>query len=143
MLGVAISTSFTVLLIFSSDDPTIPLWTKLGFVVLVLAGIPFIWAYFFDRFRVTEHGLEHPANWGIKRHVTPWHEIESTRYSNVMKQFVVRALHGETARISIMHRGLQVFAQYVLKHAAASLRDETTRDLLEQTAAGDAIPLSG
>lgn len=142
-LGVLISGSFTVLLLLSNLDPTTPLWVKLAVGSFVLAGLPFIWAYFFDRYRVTDQGLEHPTAWGLGRRTTAWGGIQSTRYSSAMKYFELRGIHGETARISILHRGLPVFAKYVLKHAPDSPLDDTTRDLLNQTANGEAIPLSG
>lgn len=116
-------------------------WTTLIFVTFALLGALLIVEYWRVEHAMDDAGL-HYRGLVVPRFTLPWQEIRSVRYSTLARWIVLRSRRGDTARISILLRGLPAFAQRVLKDAPNAAIDAPTRALLREIAQGRLPPLA-
>ena len=110
------------------------------FVFFAAITLPMLSAYFLERSRLSEDGLEFHNFLGMRRWL-PWSELREVRFAPVMRWFRLTTRSGTTARVSIMLMGLPEFAQHVLRHAPPEALEDDLRRALRAMAAGDLPPL--
>ncbi len=107
-----------------------------AFSAFALLGLPLVADYYRDHHEVGARGLHYQTTFGGAGSAS-WNDLVKVRYSQGMKWFRLELRNSKVVRISAMMIGLADFAKLLLEHAPAADIDPATRQILEQTAAGN------
>ena len=116
-------------------NPTSTIWTTLTFVFFGTMSLPIVADYFFARHKVSEFGINYGRMLG-QRGLLAWSDVKSVRYAPVMKWFVLEQNNGRPVRVSAMLMGLPEFATQLLANVPEGRIELQTREVLQQTSAG-------
>lgn len=116
-------------------NPTSTIWTTITFVFFGGMSLPMVADYFFARHKVSEFGIDYGRMLG-QRGSLAWSDVKNVRYAPVMKWFVLEQYNGRPVRVSAMLMGLPEFATQLLAHVPEERIELQTRDVLQQTSAG-------
>lgn len=142
-IGLACFAFFGGLAVVSNvyANETTTWWTTLIFVGFTLLATLLIAEYCNVEHHLDDDGLHFRGLTGRRLYLR-WSEIEQVSYGDLAKWFVLRARDGRVARISILLRGLPLFARKLLRHAPAGSIDSASRALLRKIERGRLPPLA-
>ena len=117
-------------------SPPTPWLITMFFLCLALMGLPYVIAFFLERFAVSARGLAGTDLLGCRRRLR-WRELRSVRYGGLMKQFRLETRSGQVVRLSAVLRDSPAFAQACIRHAPHGTIDAKARPVLRATARGN------
>ena len=144
IIGLTCFAFFAAIAVLSNvySNKTTTVVTTAVFVGFALMGLAVIADYIVARHDVSDEGLSYSRLTGGRGSLR-WDEVARVTYAPGLKWFKIETRSGKVARVSAMLVGLPGFAQTVLARVPASAIDDTTRPVLEATAAGQPPPVWG
>ena len=136
LMGIAWSALCWTFALIVLTSPSEPSWVVFAGFGLGMPGVLLVLCFFMSKHEIHTEGLTYRRIFGQRGKVL-WSDVVRIWYSTMRMSFVLDIRDGSRVYISALTLGLPKFADTALSNVSPSAFDETTRAILEATAAGD------